>query len=54
MKFLDLTVQILPNAPGKFDVRVSSEQGEAKSNLVLPFKLADLAGVVHGDRKSVV
>ena len=53
MKFLDLTVQILPNAPGKFDVRVSSEQGEAKSNLVLPFKLADLAGVVHGVRAPV-
>ncbi len=48
MRFLDLTVQISPNAPGVYDVRVASEQGEAKSRLVLPFRLTDLVGVVHG------
>jgi hypothetical protein len=48
MNYLDLAVQILPGADGRFDVRVASDEGEGKSDMALPFTLADLVGVVHG------
>ena len=48
MNYLDLAVQVSPAGDGRLDVRVASDEGEGKSQMVLPFGLQDLVGVVHG------
>jgi hypothetical protein len=48
MDYIDLAVEVSPSGDGRFDVRVSSVEGEGKSQMVLPFRLSDLVGVVHG------
>jgi hypothetical protein len=48
MNYLELAVQILPGADGRFDVRVASDEGEGNSQMALPFTLNDLVGVVYG------